>query len=122
LVWGSSFPVAEFNILGQLHTMESLDVLDELVFTLEGAILTRSSEAIWDTMTVVVFSGEEPSFAEDAFIGREKLNRGRTVEGHADPFTLADVLAFFMTFPGFFADGNTAECALEDLVRFLGWN
>jgi hypothetical protein len=32
--------------MDHLHAMELLDVLSELVFALEGAILTRSGEAI----------------------------------------------------------------------------
>ena len=73
-------------------------------------------------MTVVVFIREEPSIAEDAFIGYRNSDRGGSVEGHADPFTSVDVLAFFVAFPGSFADGDATERALEDLLKFLGWD
>jgi hypothetical protein len=71
-------------------------------------------------VTVVLFIEVKPSIAKDAVIPRETLFG--CIEGHADPFTLVEVLAFFMAFPGPFAYGNKAECALENLLKILGWS
>ena len=71
-------------------------------------------------MTVVLLMDGEMSVTEGA--GTDGVNRGchGLVEGHADPLTLVEVLAFFVAFPGLFADWNAAECALEDRLRRFG--
>ncbi len=71
-------------------------------------------------MTVVLLMDDEPSVTEGAGTARENGGCRGLVEGHADPLTLVEVLAFFVAFPGLFADWNAAECALEDRLRLLG--
>ena len=43
-------------------------------------------------------------------------------KGHAEPFTLVEVLAFLMAFPGFFVEWDVTGCELEDILKFLVWS
>jgi hypothetical protein len=113
-----SFPGAEHILTHRRHAMELFDMLNEFVFAPEGAILTRSDEAVRDTVAVVMFIEGKLSIAEDAAIALESPSG--PVKRHADPFTLVKVLGLFVAFPGSFADGDTTECALEDVSKFLG--